>query len=92
MEFVLDCILEFLFEFVLEGILHLTVGNPKLKTWIKTVFFLIFSESVAGLFLWLGVADTGSDGSWVCKTIGLCLGIGSLPLGFWGHQRDWKQV
>ena len=33
----MDFLFELLFEVVLEGVFHLTIGNPKVKNWIKTL-------------------------------------------------------
>ncbi len=88
----MDLLVEFVFDFVLEGIFHLTFGNPKLKTWIKTVFFLLFSEAIAGLFLWISFEAADRFGALVCRIIALALGVGFLALAFWGHKRDWKQA
>ena len=80
---------EILFEVIPEGIFGLTVKNPKAKTWIKTAVFLLISEAVAGLFLWLSfVGDV--DGILVVCLIAIALGIGFLAMAIDGHKRNWK--
>ena len=80
---------EILFEAILEGIFGLTVKNPKAKNWIKTAVFLLISEAVAGLFLWLSfVGDV--DGILVVRLIAIALGIGFLAMAIDGHKRNWK--
>lgn len=90
----MEFVLEFLFELIVEGIFSLTVENPKVKTWIKTAVFLIFSEAVAGFVLWLSFAvpvEAGPVGVMVCRVIGIGLGAGFLIAAIHGHKRDWKQ-
>ena len=80
---------EILFEVILEGIFGLTVKNPKVKNWVKTAVFLLISEAVAGLFLWLSfVGDV--DGILVVRLIAIALGIGFLAMAIDGHKRNWK--
>ena len=89
----MDFLFEFLFEFLLEGIFEITVNNPKVKTWVKTLVFLLLSESLAGFFLWLSfhapAAEPGGD--LVVRFIAVALGIGFLAGAIHGHRRDWKQ-
>ena len=88
-------IVEFLLEVILEGIFGLTVKNPKVKTWVKTAVFLILSEAVAGLFLWISYAapaEAGQTGAWVCRGIAITLAIGFLIAAIHGHRNNWKQA
>ena len=55
----MDGFCEFLLGTVLEGIFGLKVKNPKAKTWVKTLVFFLFSESLAALFLWMSFASPG---------------------------------
>lgn len=90
----MDIIFEFVFELILEGIFGLTIHNPKVKTWVKTAVFLLISEAVVGLFLWISFAvpaETGMGGDWVVRVIAIGLGIGFLAMAVYGHKRDWKQ-
>lgn len=90
----MDFIGELIFEIILEGIFGLTVNNPKVKTWVKTAVFLILSEAVAGLFLWLSFAapaEAGPVGDVVCRVVAIALGVGFLIAAVYGHKRDWKQ-
>lgn len=91
MDFVIDFIIEFFLEVFLDVVFHLTVENPKLKTWIKTMFFLLTTEPLAGLFLWMSFRITEWEGVLVCRIIALCFGLGLLVLAFFGHKRAWKQ-
>ena len=89
----MDFIFEFIFELVLEGIFGLTVRNPKVKTWVKTVVFLLISEAFAGFFLWLSYRAPAAEpgGDLVVRIIAIALGIGFLAGAIHGHRRNWKQ-
>lgn len=89
----MDFIVEFLFEVIVEGIFDVTVHNPKVKTWVKTLVFLVFSEALAGFFLWLSFRAPAAEpgGDIVCRIIAIALGIGFLAGAIHGHRRDWKQ-
>ena len=89
----MDFLFEFLFEAVLEGIFAITIHNPKVKTWIKTLIFLVLSEALAGFFLWLSFSAPAAEpgGDLVVRFIAIALGIGFLAGAIHGHRRDWKQ-
>ena len=90
----MEFICELIFEIILEGIFGVTVKNPKLKTWIKTAFFLLIAEGVAGLLIWLSVRTylngnvSGGIGS---GTVSVLLAVGFAIAAVYGHKRDWKQ-
>lgn len=44
---------EFIFELILEGIFGVTIKNPRVKTWVKTMVYLLLAEGVVVL---LGIA------------------------------------
>lgn len=90
----MEFLCELIFEVILEGIFEVTVRNPKVKTWTKTAFFILFSETVAGLIGWFsyqayknGNVSGGIGG----VVIAVVLGIGFLIGSIYGHKRDWKQ-
>lgn len=90
----MEFLCELIFEIILEGIFGLTVRNPKVKTWAKTLFMVLFSETVAGLIGWSsyqayknGNVSGGIGG----VIIAIVLGTGFLILSIYGHKRDWKQ-
>ena len=91
--------MEFLFEVILEGILEgvlgLTMENPKLKTWVKTAIFVVVSQAVAGFiwFLALNVPAEKGDlsGNYVCGAMALALSVGFLLGAIHGHRQQWKQ-
>ena len=90
----MDFIVEFVFEIVLESILGLTVKNPKIKLWVRTLIWLLLAESVAVL---LGVASVymyrsgNTHGGIGCGIISALLAVGFLIGGIYGHRNNWKQ-
>ena len=90
----MDILIEFVFTAVLEGIFGLTVKNPKVKTWVKTLVFLLLAEGVAlaiGILSFLSFKNGNTSGGIGCMVIAVLLGIGFLIGGIYGHKRDWKQ-
>ena len=89
----MDFLLELLFEVILEGIFGLTVKNPRVKTWIKTLVFLLISEAFAGFFLWLSyhapAAEPGGD--IVCRVVAIALGVGFFVAAIYSHRRNWEK-
>lgn len=83
----MDFIFEIVFELILEGIFGLTIHNPYVKTWAKTMFFLLFSQAVAGFCLWIGI-KVGS--SFLC-IVSAALAAVFLIAAIHGHRNDWKQ-
>ena len=85
---------EFIFELILEGIFGVTIKNPRVKTWVKTMVYLLLAEGVVVL---LGIAavsmcrDGNKSGGIVCMVIAALLGIGFLIGGIYGHKRKWEQ-
>ena len=90
----MEFLCELIFELLLEGVFGLTVRNPKVKTWVKTVFMLLFTQTVAGLIGWFSVQaylnGNTSGGIGGC-VIAAGLGIGFLVVVVYGHKREWKQ-
>lgn len=89
----MDFLLEFIFEAVLEGVFGITLKNPKVKTWAKTIVWLLVAESVP---IVLGISSVsmyrigrtaGGIGGGIFSVL---LAIGFLILGIYGHQRAWK--
>lgn len=89
----MDFIFELIFELVLEGIFGLTIHNPKVKTWVKTVVFLLIMEAFAGFFLWLSYNNPEAEagGDIVCRVIAIVMGLAFLIMAIDAHRRNWKQ-
>lgn len=90
----MEFLCELIFEIILEGVFGLTVKNPKVKTWVKTAFFVLFSEMVAGLIGWFSYQaykNGNNSGGVGGVIIAVVLGIGFLAGAVYGHKRDWKQ-
>ena len=89
----MEFVFEFLFELIVEGIFGLTVKNSKVKTWVKTLVFLVMTEAVAVFFFLLSFAvptETGKGGALVVRFIAIGLGIGFFVMAVDGHKRSWK--
>ncbi len=91
----MDFICELIFEIILEGFFGVTVHNPKLKTWTRTVIFLVVAEIIPALMLVSGISailrgDIG--GGVVIIALGVALAIGFIAGAVYGHKRDWKQA
>ena len=90
----MDFLMEFIFTAVLEGIFGWTVKNPKVKTWVKTLVFLLLAEGVAlaiGILSFLSFKNGNTSGGIGCMIIAAGLGIGFLFGAIDGHKRNWKQ-
>lgn len=89
----MDFLFELLFEVVLEGIFHVTIGNPKVKNWVKTLLFSLFAQGIA---VWIAcmalfgeaVSDTGR---YVLLGLAAVWSAGTLIGAVFGHRRQWKQ-
>lgn len=90
----MEIIGEFIFEIVLEGIFGLTVENPKVKTWVKTVAFLVISQLFTAAMAWLTYQawKTNNDGWIVVAIIAVAWCIGTLISSIYGHKRNWVQA
>ena len=88
----MDFIFEFVLEVILEGVFAMTIKNPKVKTWVKTMVFLLISEAMAAVFLWISYAAPQEGGAWVVRIIAIGLGLGFLVAAIHGHRTDWKKA
>lgn len=90
----MDFLMEFIFEAILEGVLGVTVGNPKLKIWVRTIIWLLLAEAIPVV---LGISavnmyrNGNTSGGIVGIIISTALVIGFLILGIYGHKRNWKR-
>lgn len=90
----MEFLYELIFEVLLEGVFGATIENPKVKTWFKTVMFLLVAEGVAAV---CGMASVSAyrngnmSGAIICGMIALALGIGFLIGAIYGHKKNWKQ-
>lgn len=89
----MDFLMELIFEIILEGIFHLTVSNQRIKLWVRTGFFIVFSQIFTVLFA-IGAASLRSsgDGTWyVMAVIAAAWGIGMLIAAIYGHRKGWPK-
>ena len=90
----MDFLCELIFEIVLEGIFGVTVKNPKLKTWTKTVFFILFSQAIALWILYSGISALqrgNTDGGIAIVIMGIGLIVAFAIGTVYGHRKEWKQ-
>lgn len=87
----MDFIAELICEVILEGIFAVTVENPRVKTWIKTTVFLVFSQLFTGLFIWMTVdAWRDQNNGWIIVGIIAAIwAIGTIIGAVRGHKRNW---
>jgi len=72
---------------VLEGIFGLTIKNPKLKTRLKTVIFLLVTGVIVAVVIWLAFHSANG----LVGITGLALSALFICAAVEGHKRDWKQ-
>lgn len=72
---------------VLEGIFGLTIKNPKLKTRLKTVIFLLVTGVIVAVVIWLAFHSANV----LVGITGLVLAVLFLYVAVDGHKRGWKQ-
>lgn len=89
----MDFLLELIFEIILEGIFGVTVNNPKLKLWVRTAFFFVFTQIITVL-LAIGTVSiySAGDGLWyVMAGLAAAWGIGMLIAAIYGHRKGWPK-
>ena len=92
----MDFFLEAFFELVIEGLFGLTIHNPKVKTWVKTLFFVVLTQALAACFAYVAVVipveNGDNSGNIICGIIAAALSVGFLAAAIHGHRTDWKQA
>lgn len=98
--------LEIIQDYVLEGcffiglvvigcIILMVMTDKKIKTWVKTTVFLVFSESFAAFIGWMGWQSFyhgNRSGAFVAAAIAVILAIVFLGSGIKGHKMEWSHV
>ena len=90
----MDFLMEFIFTAILEGILGVTVKNPKVKIWVRTIIWLLIAEAIPVV---IGVSAVSryrsGDTSFgiAAMILSVVLIIGFLIGGIYGHKRKWEQ-
>ena len=90
----MEFIFELIFEIILEGIFGLTIKNPKLEIWFKTLIFMVITEIIPALMLVSGISAIRREdigGGVAIIVMGVVLGIGFLVAVIYNHKRGWKQ-
>lgn len=89
----MDFIAEFICEVILEGLFELTVNNPRIKLWIRTVIFVIFTQTLTVLFS-IGAVSLYSSGEgywYIMAVIAAIWGIGMLIGTILCHKKGWPE-
>lgn len=89
----MDFIIEIVFGF-LECCLDVTFESKKVKTWTKTVLFILFTQALTAAFAWLTVACYQNKNIEGCVVVGILTaawGIGMLIATVYSHKRNWKK-
>ena len=89
----MEFVFELLFEVILEGVFHLTIGNPKVKNWIKTLIFSLFAQGITAWIACMALfGDTiSTTGRLVLLALSAAWSVGTLIGAVCGHRRQWKQ-
>lgn len=89
----MEFLMELFFEILLEGVFHLTVKNQKIKLWVRTGFFIVFTQILTVLFA-IGAVSlySSGDGAWyVMAGLAAAWGIGLLIAAIYGHRKGWPK-
>ena len=89
MDFLVELILEILFEAPLE----LAMGSRRLKKSVKTVLFCILGGGLTVLFGFIALCtwqDGDSTGAFFVSLITLVMLIGTIVGAIRGHKNNWK--
>ena len=89
----MDFFMELIFEILLEGVCHLTVKNQRIKLWVRTGFFIVFTQIFTVLFAIGAVSlHSSGDGAWyVMAGLAAAWGIGMLIAAIYGHRKGWPK-
>ena len=90
----MEFLCEIIFEVILEGIFGVTVENPKVKTWVKTAFFVLFCTVFSVFIAWMGwtcYQSGNRSGGIVCWALAAAMETGFLLLATYSHKRGWKK-
>ena len=78
----------------MEGVLGVTVANRRLKTWVRTIIWLLIAEAIP-VVLGISAINKYRNGDTSFGIAGMIISailiIGFLVLGIYGHKRNWKQ-
>lgn len=89
----MDFLMELVFEIILEGVFHLTVKNQRIKLWVRTGFFIVFTQILTVLFA-IGAVSLYSSGDrywYVLAGLAAVWGIGMLIAAIYGHRKGWPK-
>ncbi len=89
----MEFIAELIFEVILEGVFGLTIGNPKVKTWTKTIIYFLITQAITALMVLSSVhcLQEGNTGGYVIAGLAVVWGIGMLIATVYSHKRNWKK-
>ena len=89
----MDILMELIFEIILEGVFHLTVKNQKIKLWVRTGFFIVFTQVLTVIFAIVAASllQDGDKHGYIILVIAAAWGIGMLIAAIYGHKKGWPK-
>lgn len=88
MEFLAELIIGFL-----EYCFDITFGSTKVKSWIKTLLFILMTQAVTVVLAWISIDSYQkgiTDGAVVAGIITVVWAIGMLIAAAYSHKRNWQ--
>lgn len=89
----MDFLMELIFAILLEGVFHLTVRNQKIKLWVRTAFFIMFTQILTALVA-MGAVSLYSAGDrywYILAGLAAVWGISMLIATIYGHRKGWPK-
>lgn len=91
----MDFLGELIFEIILESFFGITIRNENVKTWTKTIIFLVISAVIPVLMLISGIGAIGRGnvgGGVVILVMSAVLELIFVAGAIYSHKRGWKQT
>ena len=87
MEFIAALIIGFF-----ECCFDITFESANVKNWIKTVLFILLTQTITVLMVWGAVYlfQNGDDTGYVIAALAAAWGIGMLIAAIYSHKRNWQ--
>lgn len=87
----MEFIAEIVFEVILEGVFSVTVDNPKVKKWVKTLIFSLMVHAITALLAWGAVSLLRKQDSngYILAGLAAAWGVGMLIGTICAHRKGW---
>ena len=90
----MDVIAEIIMDFILELFVGVPMESDRVKTWTKTVLFLLVCGLVDGLCIYqywqMCFVEKDTTGSLLCGAVLLFMLVLTIFGAISGHKRNWK--